>query len=436
MAMSPGERAAREGHQKENSAGGNNNTGGGGGGNNNSNLTDQQFSDLTGPGTGIVGVNFNLDPNNPMSGLQLGGYAAPGSNPEAALAAAVSGLGQDNTGGFSIGGAFDALMGTSPTGTSVSTFSPSSLSLTDNSITNLAYDAAGTLSGTSIKEKTSLERIKDAFTNAGYNSFAANFTNAGLPAPSKEAYQAMNPGIGQGVADYFGGLGANLETAGKLSLDAANTMAVGYGGVMPSTVGAIGALIDQTPTNLAAMSTYNLTGIKPDLVDSLAMIDAYGNKVRSLSSRAKSAISDFTGYNELDIDDYKDLAEFEAAKLKQEMNALSGQSIDFDKAVAAGLKFNPGFEKKAGSLSPSDYATALANDMFADPELAAAYRTQAELDKINAKEAGKGNTMKSVSVGEEKDLSVLSENGLIIYNQLKDSGYETEYAYNHALGYE
>ena len=74
--------------------------------------------------------------------------------------------------------------------------------------------------------------------------------------------------------------------------------------------------------------------------------------------------------------------------------------------------------------------------MFADPGLAAAYRTQAELDKINEKEAGKGNTMKSVSVGEEKDLSVLSENGLIIYNQLKDSGYETEYAYNHALGYE
>jgi hypothetical protein len=74
--------------------------------------------------------------------------------------------------------------------------------------------------------------------------------------------------------------------------------------------------------------------------------------------------------------------------------------------------------------------------MFPDPGLAAAYRSQAAVDKAKEKEATRGGNLSATTENAAEaaqDLTILTENGLDVYNQMLSSGYDMDYAYRYAL---
>ncbi len=291
------------------------------------------------------------------------------------------------------------------------------------------------------KEKTNMEKLSDAITNAGYNAYNANLEAYGQKPVTMAQYKAITTDFGDlaGLAvDGFGNTLTGLQTdtmstLGDLSLTAGDLASVGYGG-LPSISPTMSALqggfnlFNQTP---AITNSYNNLNVPADFnVQDHLKKDKYGNVVQSFTSRI---MGPFT--KEPELADYSDLGEFMKDKQAYQDKINASANLDFDSySKIKGVTFKD--PKIAANLTKEQYAVAVANDMFADPGLAAAYRSQAEVDKAKEKEATRGGNLSATTENAAEaaqDLTILSENGLDVYNQMLSSGYDMDYAYRYAL---
>ena len=295
------------------------------------------------------------------------------------------------------------------------------------------------------KEKTNMEKLSDAITNAGYNAYNANLEAYNQKPVTMAQYKAITTDFGDlaGLAvDGFGNTITGLQTdtmstLGNLSLTAGDLASVGYGG-LPSISPTMSALqggfnlINGTPALTGAFGAYNLpAGIDPM---SLAKIKADGTYATSTSGLLGNFLSDKFGFGVPDKADFDTPAEYKEALDTYNTNRLSRTAADFDKVAAAGGTFNN--NEIAANLTKEQYATAVAKDMFPDPGLAAAYRSQAAVDKAKEKEATRGGNLSATTENAAEaaqDLTILTENGLDVYNQMLSSGYDMDYAYRYAL---
>tara|TARA_R110001599_G_scaffold4925_1_gene24894 strand:- start:208 stop:654 length:447 start_codon:yes stop_codon:yes gene_type:complete len=137
-----------------------------------------------------------------------------------------------------------------------------------------------------------------------------------------------------------------------------------------------------------------------------------------------------------ELADYNDLGEF-AKDMQAHQDKINARTnLEFNSiSEVEGVTFKD--NRIAASLTKSQYATAVARNMFTDPEMAAAYRSEAELNKAKEKEASKGGRPVNDDVANAanmgQDLTILTEYGTQIYNQLLSSGYDSGYAYRYAL---
>ena len=136
-----------------------------------------------------------------------------------------------------------------------------------------------------------------------------------------------------------------------------------------------------------------------------------------------------------ELADYSDLGEFMKDKQAYQDKINARAHLDFDSySKIKGVTFKD--PKIAANLTKEQYAVAVANDMFTDPGLAAAYRSQAAVDKAKEKEATRGGNLSATTENAAEaaqDLTILSKNGLDVYNQMLSSGYDMDYAYRYAL---
>ena len=442
---------------------------------------------------GYVTTNFNLnDPNNPLAGYQFNATAAARANMSedesysAALAElgfnpdgtpVTTGIGTSEDLGFSTNLGFDSIsdvatlanIGFDPNfGMStedlslrdtLATSALSEMSLPERQAYAESVNATDDLSlGFGLKDVDSTEpsftdKIKDMYNGvvdvvdkAGYESWKSEYTKKGIPAPGYNQYKAMTMGLG----DLFGGFtnyaseniegfkNNKLKTAGSLSVDLADAMTMTYGG-LPSfntnlSMARAGlAIFDGTPAITGNFGRYNLpTGVDPM---SLAKMKADGTLATSFSGSFANMMADKYGYGVPNQENFDTPTEYKEAVDTYNNTRLNRTAADFDKVAAAGGTFKE--NKIAGSLTKSQYATAVANGMFPDPEMAAAYRSQAELNKAKEKEASRGGRPVNDDVANAanmgQDLTILTEYGTQIYNQLLTSGYDSGYAYRYAL---
>ena len=442
---------------------------------------------------GYVKTNFNLkDPKNPLAGYQFNATAAARANMSedesysAALAElgfnpdgtpVTTGIGTSEDLGFSTNLGFDSIsdvatlanIGFDPNfGMStedlslrdtLATSALSEMSLPERQAYAESVNATDDLSlGFGLKDVDSTEpsftdKIKDMYNGvvdvvdkAGYESWKSEYTKKGIPAPGYNQYKAMTMGLG----DLFGGFtnyaseniegfkNNKLKTAGSLSVDLADAMTMTYGG-LPSfntnlSMARAGlAIFDGTPAITGNFGRYNLpTGVDPM---SLAKMKADGTLATSFSGSFANMMADKYGYGVPNQENFDTPTEYKEAVDTYNNTRLNRTAADFDKVAAAGGTFKE--NKIAGSLTKSQYATAVANGMFPDPEMAAAYRSQAELNKAKEKEASRGGRPVNDDVANAanmgQDLTILTEYGTQIYNQLLTSGYDSGYAYRYAL---
>ena len=420
---------------------------------------------------GYIKTNFNLDDEeNLLSGYQYNDLAAEraGLTEDEAYAGALGALGYNPDGTpvtTGIGTSEDLGISSDLGLTSIT----DSLSLPDLgtytgenlSLANVGYDPEQTdyaaladtigtpaadlslpdFGSLNAKEKTNMEKISDAITNAGFNSYNANLESYGQKPVTMAQYKAITTDFGDlaGLAmDGFGNTLTGLKTdtmstLGDLSLTAGDLASVGYGG-LPSISPTMSAfqgglnLFNQTP---AITNSYSNINVPADFnVQDHLKKDKYGNVVQSFTSRIMGR---FTKAPELA--DYSDLGEFMKDKQAYQDKINARANLDFDSySKIKGVTFKDA--KIAANLTKEQYAVAIANDMFADPGLAAAYRSQAAVDKAKEKEATRGGNLSSTTENAAEatqDLTILTENGLDIYNQLLSSGYDMDYAYRYAL---
>jgi len=434
-----------------------------------SNFSDDTFGTLTQPGSGWVGTNFNLDASDPMSGIQQGGYTAPGQNPSENLAEAFSAVNNNvdnNTGNNNtLNSGLENLVGMDNIGYSGMSTQDLSLGTTQgtSALSEMSLkekqDYIDKVNGVSLStsyEETAADRIAglydtitDAFSGvstaadkAGYASWSKqNYTDIGLQAPSYRAYKEMTVGpsdlagsLGNYAANTYSGLQNNtLSTLGNMSEVAGNLVSANYGqfGLSPTLAMYKGVtnLVNQTPS---ITNSYGNLNVPADFnVEDHIKKDKFGNAVQSLSSRIKGVFSKAP-----ELSDYKDLGEFQAAKQVYQDKINASTNLEFDSySELEDVTFKD--NKIAASLTTNQYNKAVAKGMFTDPEMAAAYRSEAESNKAQEKEASKGgrpvNDVVANAADMDQDLTVLSEYGIEIYNQLIVSGYDPGYAYRHAL---
>ena len=444
---------------------------------------------------GYVTTNFNLnDITNPLAGYQFNATAAARANmsEDESYSAALAELGFNPDGtpittsigtsedlGFSTNLGFDSIsdvatlanIGFDPNfgmstedlslGDTLGTSALSEMSLPDRQAYAESVNATDDLSlGFGIKtpdvdstKPSFTDKIKDMYNGvvdvvdkAGYESFKSEYTKRGIKAPGYNQYKAMTMDLGDvfgGITNYASenieGLKNNtLKTTGSLSVDLTDAMTMSYGG-LPSfntnlSMARAGlALIDGTPAIAGAFGAYNFpAGVNP--MD-FAKVKADGTLATSTSGSFANMLADKFGYGVPDKADFDTPAEYKEAVDTYNNTRLNRTAADFDKVAAAGGTFKE--NKIAGSLTKSQYATAVANNMFPDPEMAAAYRSEAELNKAKEKEATRGGRPVNDDVANAanmgQDLTLLTEYGTEIYNQLLTSGYDSGYAYRYAL---
>jgi|TARA_R110000824_G_scaffold202883_3_gene387106 hypothetical protein len=440
---------------------------------------------------GYVTTNFNLnDPNNPLAGYQFNATAAARANMSedesysAALAElgfnpdgtpVTTGIGTSEDLGFSTNLGFDSIsdvatlanIGFDPNfGMStedlslrdtLATSALSEMSLPERQAYAESVNATDDLSlGFGIKtpdvdstKPSFTDKIKDMYNGvvdvvdkAGYESFKSDYTKRGIKAPTYSQYKAMTTDLGDvfgAVTDYAGktytGLQTNTTaTLGDMSLKAGDLLSVNYGG-LPSfsptmnMIKGLGALANQSPSITNSYASYNFpSGFN---VKDHVKKDKYGKPVVSFTSRI---MGPFTKAPELA--DYNDLGEF-AKDMQAHQDKINARTnLEFNSiSEVEGVTFKD--NRIAASLTKSQYATAVARNMFTDPEMAAAYRSEAELNKAKEKEASKGGRPVNDDVANAanmgQDLTILTEYGTQIYNQLLSSGYDSGYAYRYAL---
>jgi len=440
---------------------------------------------------GYVTTNWNLkDPKNPLAGYQFNATAAARANmsEDESFSAAMATLGLNPDGtpvttgigtsedlGFSTNLGFDSIsdvatlanIGFDPNfgmstedlslGDTLGTSALSEMSLADRQAYSESVNATDDLSlGFGIKtpdvdstKPSFTDKIKDMYNGvvdvvdkAGYESFKSDYTKRGIKAPTYSQYKAMTTDLGDvfgAVTDYAGktytGLQTNTTaTLGDISLKAGDALSIGLGGLPSfsptmSMVKGIGALANQSPAITNSYASYNFPpGFK--VKDHLKK-DKYGNVVQSFTSRI---MGPFTKAPELA--DYNDLGEFEKDMQDHQDKINARANLEFNSiSDVEGTTFKD--NRIAASLTKSQYATAVARNMFTDPAMAAAYRSEAELNKAKEKEASRGGRPVNDDVANAanmgQDLTLLTEYGTQIYNQLLTSGYDSGYAYRYAL---
>lgn len=270
-------------------------------------------------------------------------------------------------------------------------------------------------------------KIKDYLLDNNYNSYSKKLKQQNLTVPTKDVWSQSQPkGVINSLTDAYNNAGANWKTAGDISKGVGNIATFG----MPSMLGLGASVIDGTPALTANQNSYDLSNITGDIKDIYKTDD--NGIMGSTSSKVKDYFRDKFNFGTLKLDKFDDLEAYNKAIEEQK---YKGKYVDFNKAIAAGATFkNP---KIAVNLTNSQFEAALSNNSFTDPDLAQAYRSADQLRKAEEKEATRGKDRSRNDVKtEQKDLSVLSENGLKMYNQLLTSGYDDDYAFNSATMYE
>ena len=440
---------------------------------------------------GYVTTNFNLnDITNPLAGYQFNATAAARANmsEDESYSAALAELGFNPDGtpittsigtsedlGFSTNLGFDSIsdvatlahIGFDPNfgmstedlslGDTLGTSALSEMSLPErqayaesvNATDDLSLDFGLKTPDVESTKPSFTDKIKDMYNGvvdvvdkAGYESFKSEYTKRGIKAPGYNQYKAMTMDLGDvfgAVTDYAGktytGLQTNTTaTLGDMSLKAGDLLSVNYGG-LPSfsptmnMIKGLGALANLSPSITNSYASYNFPpGFK--VKDHLKK-DKYGNVVKSFTSRIMSPFDKAP-----ELADYNDLGDFEKAKQEHQDRINARTNLDFNSiSDVEGTTFKD--NRIAASLTKSQYATAVARNMFTDPEMAAAYRSEAELNKAKEKEASRGGRPVNDDVANAanmgQDLTLLTEYGTEIYNQLLTSGYDSGYAYRYAL---
>jgi len=357
--------------------GGTGNDNGGGNNNNNSNFSDDDYATLTAPGTGIIGTNFNLDPANPMSGIQFGGYTAPGQNPSVNLANALAGNINQEDG--SSNNTVNDTVSTSSEAIANTNIAPN-LGIIDSLFSGVYnFGTTQALKAENIKRKA-----------------------AGLAEIDQDMFNAMNEqsfGIQDLVDRYFGsGITDGLTNAGT---DLTNI-------AMPGTLQALTAGFN-TLTGQPALSASPTSGFYSSVPDDLS---GMYKDTGSIGYGIRNALAENFGV------EYSD--------------PNVGRYTDLDKMLGAGAQIN---ESYAGGMTQSDYASAVAAGAFADPALANAFREKEMMEKAEERAATRGNE-KPVEIDYAAQAAAATaaitanydSTQLAYFNDLVAKGYPEDYA--------